>query len=129
MAAFVVVPPNDLPSAPRPGARLNIFPGSATPTVFAAGVPFWVGYGFVPASGEGDEAAVHPDTGFELLVDGVAVPLHTELASERGRTVRKFTVAGFPEGLPAGWHVLAGRWYDEGALALASDTSIQFVEA
>ena len=71
---------------------------------------------------------MHADTGFELLVDGEAVPLYTDLKVEGARTVRKFTVADFPNGLPAGWHVFAGRWYDEGALALTSDRSIEFVE-
>jgi hypothetical protein len=128
MAAFVVVAPSGPSSAPKPGERLNIFPGSATPAVFAAGAPFWIGYGFVPESGAGDQAMVHRDTGFELLVDGEAVPLHTELETEHGHTVRKFTVAHFPHGLPPGWHVFAARWYDAGVLALASDSSIEFVE-
>jgi hypothetical protein len=127
MAAFVVVPTRPT-GAPPPGARLNIFPGSATPALFAAGAPFWIGYGFVPEFDGGDQAAVHPDTGFELLVDGEAVALHTELETEHGRTVRKFTTAYFPDGLPAGWHVFAGRWYDDGTLALTSDASIEFVE-
>jgi hypothetical protein len=128
MAAFVVVAPTGSSSALRRGARLNIFPGSATPTVFAAGAPFWIGYGFVPEYGEGDQAAIHPETCFELFVDGHAVPLDTELETDHGRTLCKFTVAHFPHGLPPGWHVFAARWYDEGALALAGDTSIEFVE-
>jgi hypothetical protein len=128
MAAFVVPAPTDPSSAPRTGTRLNIFPGAAAPTVFAAGAPFWIGYGFVPEAREGVEAAVHPDTGFELFVDGELVALSTDLQVEGGRTVRKFTVAEFPQGLPAGWHVFAGRWYDAGALALTSDRSIEFVE-
>jgi hypothetical protein len=128
MAAFVVVAPNGPSSAPRSGARLNIFPGSASPTVFAAGAPFWIGYGFVPEARDGAEATVHSDTGFELLVDGEPVALYTDLKAESGRTVRKFTVADFPQGLPPGWHVFAGRWYDEGVLALTSDRSIEFVE-
>jgi hypothetical protein len=127
MAAFVVAPIGP-PSAPRSGARLNIFPGSATPTVFAAGAPFWIGYGFVPEPGGGDRATIHPETGFELLVDGGTVPLHTELYSENGQEVRKFIVARFPHGLPAGWHVFAGRWHDAGSLVLTSDRSIEFVE-
>ena len=97
MAAFVVVAPNGPSSAPRSGARLNIFPGSATPAVFAAGSPFWIGYGFVPETREGAKATVHADTGFELLVDGEPVPLYTDVRTERGRTVRKFTVADFPQ--------------------------------
>ena len=45
MAAFVVVPlGSDLPVT---GTQLNIFPGSATPSVFSAEEPFWIGYGFV----------------------------------------------------------------------------------
>lgn len=131
MAAFVVVAPTGPSSAPRSGTRLNIFPGSATPAVFAAGEPFWIGYGFVPEpddAPEGGQATIHLDTGFQLLVDGEAVPLCTDVEVGRGGTVRKFTVADFPHGLPAGWHLFAGRWYDAGALVLTSDTSIQFVE-
>lgn len=128
MSAFVVVAPNGPSSAPRSGARLNIFPGSATPAVFAAGSPFWIGYGFVPETREGAKATVHADTGFELLVDGEPVPLYTDVKTERGRTVKKFTVADFPHGLTPGWHLFAGRWYDEGVLALTSDKSIEFVE-
>jgi hypothetical protein len=131
MAAFVVVAPTGPSTAPRSGRRLNIFPGSATPAVFAAGSPFWIGYGFVPEAGDAvasDQATVHPGTGFEMLVDGEAVPLYTDLKVEGGRTVRKFTVANFPDGLPVGWHLLAGRWYDEGVLTLTSDRSIEFVE-
>ena len=131
MAAFVVVGSSGRSSIPRSGARLNIFPGSATPTVFAAETPFWIGYGFLAETAEtdgGDQSTVHPKTGFELLVDGEPVALDTDLGVEGGRTVRKFTVADFPQGLPAGWHLFAGRWYDEGVLALASDRSIEFVE-
>lgn len=127
MAAFVVVAPKDASSAPGTGARLNIFPGSAMPAVFTAGAPFWIGYGFVP-EGRDRAARVHPDTGFELLVDGLAAALRTDLRSEGGRTVGKFTIADFPDGLPVGWHLLSGRWYDEGVLALTSDRSIEFVE-
>jgi hypothetical protein len=130
MAAFLVVAPTGPSSAPRSGTRLNIFPGSATPAVFAAGAPFWIGYGFVPEAGDSDgsQTTVHADTGFELTVDGESVPLYTDLKIEGGRTVRKFTVAAFPDGLTAGWHVFAGRWYDEGVLALTTDKSIEFVE-
>jgi hypothetical protein len=128
MAAFVVVAPNGPSSAPRSGARLNIFPGSTTPAVFAAGAPFWVGYGFVPENHEGAKATVHADTGFELLVDGETVPLYTDLKVEGGRTVKKFTVADFPQGLAPGWHLFQGRWYDESVLALTSDKSVEFVE-
>ena len=96
--------------------------------MFAAGAPFWIGYGFVPESGVGDQAMVHRDTGFELLVDGETVPLHTDVKVEGDRAVRKFTVADFPQGLPPGWHRFAGRWFDGGVLALTSDRSVEFVE-
>ena len=130
MAAFVVVAPTG-PSSPRGSdTRLNIFPGSGTPALFAAGAPFWIGYGFLadPSDADEDEPAVDDATGFELLVDDAAVELTIELEVEDGRTVRKFAVADFPHGLPAGWHRLAGRWYHAGVLALASDRSIEFVE-
>jgi hypothetical protein len=127
MAAFVVVAPTVSSGAPKSGLRLNIFPGSATPSVFAADARFWIGYGFVPEAADG-ESTLNPSTGFELLVDGKAVPLQTDLEIKDGRTVRKFTVADFPHGLPAGWHLFAGRWYDAGVLALTSDRSIEFVE-
>ena len=130
MTAFVVDAPTGPPSHLRPGSRLNIFPGSATPAVFAAGAPFWIGYGFVPEASdtEASQATIAPDTRFELFVDGRAVLLYTDLRVERGRTVQKFTLAAFPNGLAAGWHVLAGRWYDEGVLTLTSDRSTEFVE-
>jgi hypothetical protein len=127
MAAFVVAPAGAA-SAARSDSRLNIFPGSATPSVFAADTPFWIGYGFVPEAGDGD-AAVHPDTGFELSVDGEPVLVREELETGGGgRTVRKLALADFPRGLPAGWHAFAARWYDEGALVLTSDRAIEFVE-
>ena len=129
MAAFVVVSPTGPPNATRGGERLNIFPGSATPSVYAAETPFWIGYGFVAdASGEDVEASVADTTGFELLVDGRAVELVTEIVVEGRRTVRKFAVADFPQGLPAGWHVFLGRWYHAGVLALTSERSVEFVE-
>ena len=51
MAAFVVMPWSDVEGMPHTGTRLSIFPGAATPSVFAAGEPFWIGYGFVPEPG------------------------------------------------------------------------------
>jgi hypothetical protein len=128
LAAFVVVAPPGPSGAGRPGARLNIFPGSATPAVFSAGAPFWIGYGFVPEDGAERGAAVHPDTGFELLVDGEPVALSSDVERDGERVVRKFSVVDFPAGLPAGWHRFAGRWYDAGVLTLTSDRAIEFVE-
>jgi hypothetical protein len=127
MAAFVVVAPAGPSSTARSGSRLNIFPGSTTPSVFAAATPFWIGYGFIPEAGD-DDATVHPETGFELSVDGKPVLVTTDLELAGGRTVRTFAHADFPGGLPAGWHAFAARWYDEGALVLTSDRSIEFVE-
>jgi hypothetical protein len=110
--------------------RLNLFPGSATPAVFAAGTAFWIGYGFVPESREADaeDPGVDPETRFELEVDGEPVALVSDVKIEGGRTVWKVSAASFPSGLPAGWHRFAGRWYDAGQLVLTSDKTIEFVE-
>jgi hypothetical protein len=130
MAAFVVVTPPPAAGVPRTGARLGIFPGSATPAVFPAGAPFWVGYGFVPdhEDGDGELSGLDADTRFELEVDGERVTVHDEVVVEDGRAVSKRCVAHFEFGLPVGWHRLAGRWYDGGSLVLTSDRSIEFVE-
>lgn len=130
MAAFVVVAPSAPSRIPRTGMRLNIFPGSATPAVFAAGAAFWIGYGFVPESGEAgaEQPGVDSETRFDLEVDGKPVTLVSDVKVEGGRTVRKLSVANFPSGLPAGWHRFAGRWYDAGKLVLTSDKTIEFVE-
>ena len=78
MAAFVVVTPPEADGAAR---RLGIFPGSATPDVFPADAPFWVGYGFVPEPAEpGEEPpGLDKDTRFELEVDGVPVAVEDDL--------------------------------------------------
>jgi hypothetical protein len=130
MAAFVVVTQPEATGASRVGRRLGIFPGSATPTVFPADVPFWVGYGFVPDPAQPDRepSELDTDTRFELDVDGGPVAVEEEMVIERGQVVSKRCVAHFASGLPAGWHRFAGRWYDAGSLVLTSDRSIQFVE-
>jgi hypothetical protein len=129
MAALVVAvsPANGMG---RSDTRIGIFPGGATPSVFQAGTPFWIGYGF--ASEHGDESGARlelgPDTRFELDVDGTRVDMRTSV-SKGGRTpARKTDIAEFPSGLPAGWHDFVGRWYDGGKLVLSSRTSIEFVE-
>jgi hypothetical protein len=131
MAAFVVLPAPAREETSRPGARLNIFPGSATPAVMTAGAPFWIGYGFVPEPSETDPEgtwARDEETRFELLVDGRGVSLDTDMTIEGGRTLSKLSVAAFPGGLPAGWHRFSGRWYEAGSLVLTSERSIEFVE-
>jgi hypothetical protein len=130
MAAFVLVPhgSNGLIHA---GERLNLFPGSATPAVFTAGQPFWIGYGFVedredstePASREFDDG-----TRFELLVDGAPAAMTSTIHDAAGTQARRDDIAEFPSGLSAGWHEFAGRWYDAGRLILSSRATIQFVE-
>jgi hypothetical protein len=115
----------------RADARIGIFPGGSTPSVFPAGTPFWIGYGFAPEHDD-DLATRHelgPGTRFELDVDGASVDMRTSVR-KGGRTTpaRKTDVAEFPAGLPAGWHDFAGRWYDGGKLVLSSRTSIEFVE-
>jgi len=129
MAAFVVVTP-PAADARRTGAQLGIFPGSATPAIFPAGVPFWIGYGFVPdpETGERELSGLDADTRFELDVGGEPIKVEEEIVVDDGRAVSKRCVAYFESGLPAGWHRLAGRWYDGGSLVLTSDRSIEFVE-
>ncbi len=126
MAALVVTvsPANGM--SEKEG-RIGIFPGGATPTMYAADTPFWVGYGFAADADSGipleDET-----TRFELDVDDVPVSMLTDVVSEAGVPVRKTDIAEFPSGLPAGWHDLTGRWYDGGRLILSSRAAIQFVE-
>ncbi len=131
MAAFVVAPP-PASSTPRTGERLSIFPGSATPSVFCAGEPFWIGYGFVPEPRAGDSEGTETldrRTRFELEVDGKPVLLHTELTTDDGGVPSSMhSVANFDAGLPAGWHRFFGRWYVAGKLVLSSDRSIEFTE-
>ena len=130
MAAFVLSP--ETPQhVPVTGTRLDIFPGSSTPAVFAARAPFWIGYGFIPTHGEAEPERHEPldeRTRFELTLDGAPVATHTDLDAEGTRAVGKLTVASFESGLAAGWHRFAGRWYVEGKLVLTSDTTIEFVE-
>lgn len=113
------------------GDRISIFPGSATPAVFPAHTPFWIGYGFVAEPG--DAGVALPDsaeggTRFELEVDGKPATLVTDVKTEGGRPVSMHSVANFEAGLPAGWRRFAGRWYDGGRLMLSSERTIEFVE-
>jgi len=113
------------------GRRIGIFPGGPTPTMFPAGSPFWIGYGFVPTPGDldGEEPGfLTRDTRFELDVDGDRVPVATDFETADATPVRKTDFVDFPGGLPAGWHEFAGRWYESGALILSSRCRIQFVE-
>ena len=129
MAALVVAvsPANGMG---RADARIGIFPGGATPSVFPAGAPFWIGYGFAPEreDGAGARSELGADTRFELEVDGEPVSMLSDLRRRGRDTVRKTDVAEFPAGLPVGWHDFAGRWYDRGRLILSSRASIEFVE-
>ena len=131
MAAFVVAP-SSTSCVLRDGKRLSIFPGSATPSVFPAGDPFWIGYGFVPEPGDADGARAEMldrETRFELEVDGCPITLLTDVKTDSRETpLSKHSVATFDSGLPAGWHRFSGRWYDSGTLVLTSDRSIEFVE-
>jgi hypothetical protein len=108
-------------------ARIGIFPGGATPTMYPADTPFWVGYGFTAEPGSSaplDDGT----TRFELDVDGELVSMVTDLHAESGMPHRKTDIADFPAGLPPGWHDFAGRWYDGGRLILSSRAAIQFVD-
>jgi len=127
MAALVVFTVAPASGMSDKEGRIGIFPGGATPTMYPAESPFWVGYGFAADHDDGtglDEA----DTRFELDVDGEPVSMLSEVDSEAGLPLRKTNIADFPDGLPAGWHDFAGRWYDDGRLILSSRASIQFVE-
>ena len=106
---------------------MQIFPGGATSTMYAAETAFWIGYGFA-ADPESDVGLDEDAPRFELDVDGSPVAMRTEVHTESGVPVRKSDVAEFPSGLPAGWHDFTGRWYDGGRLILSSRTAIQFVE-
>jgi len=117
------------PAGCRSGARLDIFPGGATPAVFPARTPFWVGYGFASDSTATGERSLDGDLmRFELEVDGVSVDAQIELTHQGDAIVRKAVVAEFPSGLPAGWHELAGRWYEGERLLFASRADVEFVE-
>lgn len=130
MAALVVV---DVSRSSRTAeeslARLDIFPGRATPSVFPAGTPFWIGYGFAPDTGAHERtASVDEGTRFELDVDGRPVELGAEVSREAGVVARKVEYADFAIGLSAGWHTFSGRWFDGGRLLLSHRATIEFVE-
>jgi len=114
----------------RADARIGIFPGGATPSVYPAGAPFWIGYGFAPEreDGAGARSELGADTRFELDVDGQPASMLSDLRTRGRDMLRKTDIAEFPAGLPAGWHDFAGRWYDRGRLILSSRASIEFVE-
>ncbi|HWQ23458.1 MAG TPA: hypothetical protein VNK94_05080 [Gaiellaceae bacterium] len=128
MAALVLVT-SPIAGAPEGMARLPIFPGGVIPTLFPAGTAFWVGYGFAAEPGAPAGASVGGrGTRFELEVDGRRVETRTEVEREGEVAVRRADIAEFPSGLPAGWHELAGRWYDAGRLVLSNRVSVEFVE-
>ena len=126
MAALVVTvsPANGM--GDREG-RIGIFPGGATPTMYPADMPFWVGYGFA-ADPDGKSGFDEETTRFELDVDGEPVSMLTDVHTDSGLPVRKTNIAEFPAGLPVGWHDFSGRWYDGGHLILSSRAAIQFVD-
>jgi len=130
MTALVLVEVSGTVAAERCGIRLDIFPGGVTPAVFPAGTPFWVGYGFAPDAALAPSAGSLDDDGirFELDVDRRSVDMRTDLTRVDDALVRKTVIAEFPAGLPAGWHELAGRWYDRGKLILTSRADVEFVE-
>ena len=127
MAALVVAvsPVNGME---RADARIGIFPGGATPSVFPAGTAFWIGYGFAPEHEDDVRRELGPGTRFELEVDGSRVAMLSDLRRRGSSSVRKTDIAEFPFGLPVGWHDFVGRWYDDGRLILSSRASIEFVE-
>jgi hypothetical protein len=127
MAALVVVTVSPSSGTSPKEGRIGIFPGGATPAMYPADTPFWVGYGFA-ADRAGDTGLDEEATRFELDVDGVPVSMLADVHSEEGLPVRKTDIAEFPSGLPAGWHDFSGRWYDGGRLILSSRAAIEFVD-
>ena len=130
MAALLVVTTSPAPTD-CVGRRIGIFPGGPTPTMFPAGSPFWIGYGFLATPndhGGGDSGFLSEDTRFELDVDGELVSLTTDLERDGDDPVRKTNYVNFAAGLPLGWHEFVGRWYDGGSLILSSRNAIEFVE-
>jgi hypothetical protein len=127
MAALVVVTVSSANGVSDESGRIGIFPGGATPTMYPADTPFWVGYGFAAEPGRGARMD-DTETRFELDVDGAPVSMQTDFQWEAGVPVRRSDIAEFPSGLRAGWHDFTGRWYDAGRLILSSRAAIQFVE-
>ena len=103
MAALVVVTVSPANGMSDGEGRVGIFPGGATPSMYPANTPFWVGYGFA-ADVENGTQLDGETTRFELDVDGAPVSMLTDVQSESGVPVRKTDIAEFPAGLPAGWH-------------------------
>ena len=127
MAALVVTvsPANGM--GDREG-RIGIFPGGATPTMYPADTPFWVGYGFA-ADPEGGSAFDEPRRrGSSSTWTGSPSRCSPRCTRTTGLPVRKTNIAEFPAGLPVGWHDFTGRWYDGGHLILSSRAAIQFVD-
>jgi hypothetical protein len=127
MAALVVVTVSPSSGTSPKEGRIGIFPGGATPAMYPADTPFWVGYGFA-ADRDGDTGLDEETTRFELDVDGVRVSMLADVHTKEGLAVRKTDIAKFPSGLPAGWHDFSGRWYDGGRLILSSRAAIEFVD-
>lgn len=130
MVAFIVVAPPAIGVPLRTGLQLNIFPGSATPSIFPARTPFWIGYSFVVdlLDVDGPRREIAEGTRFELEVDGVAVLVLADVTADGEGAAAKLEIASFAAGLPAGWHRFMGRWYDGGCRVLTCDTTIEFVE-
>jgi len=128
MTALVVVDVSKTAEAGM-GIRLDIFPGGATPSVFVADTPFWIGYGFALDTGAGgDENLAGEGTRFELDVDDHRVELEADVQRDGEVVARRIDQAAFDTGLPVGWHLFHGRWYDAGRLLLSNRVSIEFVE-
>jgi hypothetical protein len=129
MATLVVVDVSRASGVLNASARLDIFPGGAIPSVFPADTPFWIGYGFATdAEAEGGAAFIDKGTRFELDVDGRPAELESDLQRHADVVTRKAEFAEFGGGLPPGWHLFHGRWYEGGKLLLSSRVSIEFVE-
>lgn len=120
--AAAAVPAASALRMPTTGPRISLF---APPATFAADSPFHVDHGWIcdtPPS-----ACLDPGTRFELLVDGQDVPSAHDLEYDpKATSVSEFDLSNFRFGLPAGTHVLEGRWYLDGVLSLDLTATITF---
>jgi hypothetical protein len=112
---------------PITGPRLDLLDPPAT---FPAGAPFHVRHGYCFLEETQPEDAYHPDTRFDLYVNGVLVDSVLDLRdgddADPGCVVVKFNTSTFNDGLPAGDHMFEGRWLLVGDLYFDVVVTISF---
>jgi hypothetical protein len=100
------------------------------PERFPAGEPFYVRHGFCFLEDAPPEEVHHPDTRFDLYLNGVLVDSTIELRdgddATPGCVVEKHSISTFPAGLTAGDHSFEGHWLVAGDLQLDLIVTITF---